>query len=116
MAAHAAVAHQDHDEHAHPTENFYVKVAILLTIITVVEVAIYYIEGFRDFLVPALVVLSILKFVAVVGYFMHLKFDDKRLTWLFSAGLMVSLAVMTALVVMGQTGGYYAPVQLPPTS
>ena len=116
MSAHAAVAHEHHDDHAHPGENFYIKVAIALTIITIVEVAIYYIEGFRDFLVPALLVLSIVKFAAVVGYFMHLKFDDKRLAWIFTAGLAISLSVMTATVVMGHTGGYYAPVLLPPAS
>jgi cytochrome c oxidase subunit 4 len=115
MAAHAAAAHH-HEEHAHPGEGFYVKVAIALTIITAVEVIIYYLEGFRGFLVPALIVLSIMKFAAVVGFFMHLKFDDKRLAWIFSAGLAISLSVMIAMVVITHTGGYYAPVQLPPAS
>lgn len=116
MAAHAAVAQDEQDEHAHPSDNFYVKVAVALTIITVIEVVIYYVEGFRGFLVPALLVLSIIKFIAVVGYFMHLKFDDKRLAWIFSVGLAISVSVMVAMVVMGHTGGYYAPVQLPPAS
>jgi cytochrome c oxidase subunit IV len=117
MAAHAPMPiaePHDHEDHAHPGADFYVRVAIALTIITAVEVVIYYIEGFRGFLVPALLVLSILKFLAVVAYFMHLKFDDKRFAWLFTAGLAISLSVMIAMVVMNHHGGYYAPVLLPP--
>jgi len=112
MAHDAALAHHEGD-HDHPGEGFYIKVAIALTIITVVEVVIYYLEGFRDFLVPALIILSCIKFAAVVGYFMHLKFDNKLFAWMFSAGLAISLAVMIAMVVIMHTGNYWAPVMLP---
>jgi cytochrome c oxidase subunit 4 len=115
MAAHAPIpAPHDHEDHAHPGADFYVRVAIVLTIITAIEVIIYYVEGLSGVLVPALIVLSLLKFLAVVAYFMHLKFDDKRFTWLFAAGMAISLSVMIAMVVMQHTDGYYAPVILPP--
>jgi cytochrome c oxidase subunit IV len=95
------------DDSGHPSPSVYIRVAILLSIITAVEVAIYYIEGIRDVLVPILIVLSIAKFVAVVGYFMHLRFDDRRFRWLFIAGLVISTSVVLALVAMFWTDTYF---------
>ena len=85
--------HPEAVEHAHPTEQVYIKVAIILSIITGVEVLIYYIESLDAILVPALLIMSAFKFMVVVGYFMHLKFDDKRLTWIFVSGLALAAAV-----------------------
>ena len=81
-----------YQEHEHPSERTYVLVAIILAIITAVEVAIYYLEAVEDVLVPMLLVLSAAKFVAVVGFFMHLKFDDRRFRWIFVFGLAVAIA------------------------
>ena len=96
------IAHAEHDAtaHEHPSEFQYIRIAIILAIITIVEVAIYYIDAVRDYLVPALVALSAIKFILVVGYFMHLKFDDKKLTWLFGAALIGSLAVFIGVWLM----------------
>ncbi|MBA2518934.1 MAG: cytochrome C oxidase subunit IV family protein [Chloroflexia bacterium] len=94
-------------EHGHhPGDREYIRIAIILTIITAVEVAIYYVEGIRSFLVPVLIVLSVAKFVAVVGYFMHLKFDDRRFLLVFAGGLAISVSVIAALVIMFWTGAY----------
>ncbi len=96
------------DQHEeHPGERTYINIAIVLSIITAVEVAIYYIEGIRDFLVPILIVLSIAKFVAVVGYFMHLRFDDRRFRWMFIAGLAITTSVVLALLAMFWTDTYF---------
>ncbi len=83
----------DDEQHAHPNELQYIKIAILLAMITILEVAIYYVEAVEAILVPALIALSTVKFVFVVGYFMHLKFDDKRLTWVFILGMGFALAI-----------------------
>jgi cytochrome c oxidase subunit IV len=93
MASHPIPAEHDATAHAHPTEMTYIKIALFLAIVTVIEVTIYYIEGLSSILVPALVALSALKFVFVVGYFMHLKFDSKLLGGIFGSALIVSLAV-----------------------
>jgi cytochrome c oxidase subunit 4 len=101
MASHAP-AHGAHDAHAehHPTPADYVRIAVILAIITLVEVFIYYLPSMRGILVPILLALSLVKFLAVVGYFMHLK-DDKRLFRLtFGAGLVLSLAVFLAMIAM----------------
>jgi cytochrome c oxidase subunit IV len=92
----------------HPTERVYVNVAIILAVVTAIEVAIYYIEALEDILVPLLLALSAFKFVAVVGYFMHLKMDDRRFRWLFAAGLVISGSVVLALLAMFWTDHYFA--------
>ncbi len=113
MAHRASVAtHGGHGGHpgsaagehlpGHPGQRTYINIAIILAIITIVEVATYYIEWMADsgVLVPTLIVLSAAKFVTVVGYFMHLKFDDRRLTWIFAVGLVISLAIVISLKIL----------------
>ena len=67
-----------------------------MKIITAVEVLIYYIDALEGILVPALVLLSAVKFITVVGYFMHLKFDSRLLGFMFTAAMLVSIAVYLA--------------------
>lgn len=90
--------HMVESGHNHPTENVYIRIAIILSVITAVEVAIFYIGAFESILVPALLILSAVKFVMVVGYFMHLKFDDRLLAWIFAGGLSIALAVFLVVV------------------
>lgn len=98
---HAAAHHDDH-EHEHPGELTYIKVAIFLAIITVIEVAIYYIEWMHDSgaLVPTLIVLSAVKFFMVVSFFMHLKFDHRLLTFWFVSGLFLGAAVILSFMAL----------------
>ena len=95
----------DHDHghdaaHGHPGELQYIKIAAILAAVTGIEVVIYYIDALKDILVPALLLLSAGKFIAVVGYFMHLKFDDKRFTWVFLAGLIIAFSVFLGAAAM----------------
>lgn len=92
----SATAHA-HDAHEHPSLQSYVRIAIILAIITGIEVAIYYIPAMHDILVPTLVTLSAIKFVMVVAYFMHLKFDDRILTFIFTAAFIASLVIFIGL-------------------
>ena len=88
-----------HDEH-HPSLRTYVWIAIFLAVVTAVEVAIYYIPAFEGILVPTLIVLSAIKFLFVIGYFMHLKMDPKLLAATFGSALIVALAVYIAVALM----------------
>lgn len=90
----------DHHEEDHPSLRKYVNIAIFLAIVTAIEVAIYYVDALRPVLVPTLVILSAVKFIIVVGYFMHLKFDGRLLSFIFGAALTVSLAVYIAIDIM----------------
>ncbi len=91
---------EEHGEHSHPGERVYIKIAGILAVITAIEVAIYYFDMSRSLLVTLLIIFSIIKFVTVVGYFMHLKFDDRRLTWIFLGGLLMAFAVFIALDIL----------------
>jgi cytochrome c oxidase subunit 4 len=102
MSTHSAELHHD-TAHDHPGERTYIKVAVLLAIITIVEVAIYYIESLDSILVPALIIMSIVKFLFVVSFFMHLKFDDRRLAWTFGLAMILTLSVVLALDVLEHT-------------
>ena len=95
---------QDHS-HAHPSESVYIRIALILVAITTFEVAIYYIQWFHDSgaLVPTLAVMSIIKFATVVGYYMHLKFDDARFRYIFMFGLILAVAIVAALVALERT-------------
>ena len=84
--------------HAHPTEKFYIKVAAWLALITAVEIAVSY-ESLADWLaIPILLVLAVIKFAAVVAHFMHLKYDAKMLRKPFVGGLLLAIAVYTAVL------------------
>jgi len=92
-AAHAA-------EHAHPGPRTYILIALILSVITAVEVAVYYIPALLDYIFPILIGLSVIKFVMVVGWFMHLKFDHVSFTWYFGGGLALALAIFSGLFLL----------------
>jgi cytochrome c oxidase subunit 4 len=101
--AHGVSAAQTADhgaEHSHPGEGVYIRVAIILATITIVEVAIYYLGLPHGLLVTLLLALSAVKFYTVVSFFMHLKFDDRRLAYIFVGGLFLAGAVFIALDVI----------------
>jgi len=85
-------------EHAHPGAKTYVLIGVVLAIITMAEVFFYTQESVRTFLVPLLLVLSASKFVLVVGFYMHLKFDHPLFMGVFGFGLLVAASVITALM------------------
>lgn len=105
-AEHALHGNEQEDHsHSHPTESTYIRVAVILAAITTLEVAIYYIQWFHDSgaLVPTLAVMSLIKFITVIGFFMHLKFDDARFRYIFMAGLILSVSIVAALVAVMRT-------------
>ncbi len=106
------VAHDQHGaehEEAHASDQTYIRIAVILAIITIVEVIIYYVPSFRPVLVPVLIVLSVAKFATVVGYFMHLKYDSQVFRIMFIAGLVLSLGVFVAMLAMFWTVNSYQP-------
>jgi cytochrome c oxidase subunit IV len=98
-----AVAAQTHLEgavHEHPTWSIYWKVALLLTVITVAEVWCYYVKSFvaSHYFIPTLLALSAFKFVIVVLFYMHLKYDHRLFRVLFAGPLAVAIITITALL------------------
>ncbi|MCU1463322.1 MAG: cytochrome oxidase subunit [Acidimicrobiales bacterium] len=83
-----------HDERAHPSDAQYVAVALVLGAITAVEVGVYYITAIpKHLLTTMLIVMSAVKFSAVVLWFMHLRFDSRLFRRLFVTGLVLAFAV-----------------------
>ena len=89
--------HADTHEHAHPGPGEYVKIAVILAIVTALEVGAYYISGLSDrVLSTALLVMMVIKFSLVGLWFMHLRFDSRLFGRLFVVGIVLALGVYTA--------------------
>ena len=88
------------DAHNHPGPRRYIEIAMLLGLITAIEVALYYIPSARPILVPALLGLSALKFGVVVAFYMHLKFDHRLFTKFFVAFMCLAAFMITALMAL----------------
>lgn len=89
-----------HQEQAHPGVGTYLTVAAVLTIITLVEVGVFYVPAFEKALPPILLTLSGVKFALVVMFYMHLKTDHKLFTAIFTIPLLIAMAVGVALLLL----------------
>lgn len=84
--------------HPHPGQAEYVRIAVILAAITAVEVGVYYVQALRGVLIPILLVLGSVKFAMVVMFFMHLKFDNRLFTVLFTGPLLLMIFILLALI------------------
>ncbi len=84
----------------HPTPLTYFKVAMTLSVITAIEVGIFYIEDLGKGIIPILAVLSIAKFAIVAMFYMHLKYDSRLFTSFFVAGLLLAATVVIAVLAL----------------
>jgi cytochrome c oxidase subunit 4 len=92
-----AEEHEAHAEH-HPSALEYLQIGAILTVVTAIEVALYYIDMDFTLLCILLFVLSIAKFTLVVAWFMHLKFDSRLFTIAFLTGLVTAMSVFAAAI------------------
>lgn len=84
----------------HPDSSQYIAVGIILAVLTAIEVAISLSTAPTNVAVPALIVLTVLKFSLVVLWFMHLRFDSGWFRRLFVFGLVVALAIYAATITL----------------
>jgi cytochrome c oxidase subunit IV len=89
-----------HGDGAHASPAFYWAIGGILTVVTAVEVAIFYIPALDPVLVPTLLLLSAGKFLLVVMFFMHLKFDSRILSGVFLSGMALAMFMTVALIVL----------------
>ncbi len=92
--------HGDHGDHGHGEhvdhpDSYYVKIALVLAAITAAEVALSYMDVGAAFL-PTLLIMMAIKFVMVVLFFMHLRFDSKWFNMAFWTGLILAILVYVA--------------------
>ena len=92
------MSEHEHVQYAHPSTGTYLAVAAVLTVITLVEVGVFYAPVFHPVLAPTLLILSATKFALVVMFYMHLKSDHALFRTVFTLPLMLALAVAISLL------------------
>ena len=92
-----------HASHGHADQNkfwAYVQIAMLLAVITGIEIVCVYLPFAKWILVTTLLVLSAVKFLFVIFYFMHLRWDKPFCTILFFIGLVLASGTMWGLLAL----------------
>jgi len=85
----------------HASLTTYINVAIVLAVITAIEVATLYVPGIpKGMLVASLLIMSFIKFVLVVGFFMHLRYDSLIMRAVFVGPLVLSILIILALMAL----------------
>ena len=98
-----ATEHIEAHEESHPGPRQYVIIGIILVVITAIEVGLFYIQANPAIIVWLLIASSLAKFLIVVGFFMHLRFDDRRVALLFFFPLLIMVSLVVALMAMFST-------------
>lgn len=89
-------------DHAHSDGKFhvFVQLAMILAVITGIEIVAVFFPWAKWILVSGLIALSVLKFMLVIFIFMHLKWDKVFCTILFFIGLVLAAGTMWALLAL----------------
>jgi cytochrome c oxidase subunit IV len=95
--SHSAVANHDHSNE-HSKFEIFVQLAMLLAVITGVEIITVYLPFSHTFLVTILMVMSAVKFLFVIFIFMHLRWDKAFCTIMFFIGMVLAGFTMWALL------------------
>jgi cytochrome c oxidase subunit IV len=99
--AHSAHAHAANvAEHEHPGAIVYLLVAVVLIALTAMEIGVFYAPFLQAWLVPLLIILAILKFILVAGFYMHLKYDSSVFTTLFAFPLLLAMGICGSLMLL----------------
>jgi cytochrome c oxidase subunit IV len=97
MSASATVSSDD--SHAHEGKfHVFVQLAMILAIITGMELLVIYLPLAQWLVITLLMFMSVVKFMAVIFVFMHLKWDKMFCTILFFIGLILGGGTLGALL------------------
>ena len=104
--------HSEGHAHAHPTPGLYLKIALILFVLTALEVLVFEAGRgglgaslrpiFEPIAVVILLVLSAAKFALVAMFYMHLKQDSRLLSNLFVFPLIIAASLIAGLIVLFQ--------------
>ena len=81
-----------------PTPRLYWMIAIILAVLTAIEVTIPYLDALDPVSLPLLLTFGAIKFMVVVGFFMHLKFDRPIYRNLFFIGVIGALVIFSVVL------------------
>ena len=98
MSSHGHPAAGPAAEHA--SVGTYVRVALILTVVTALEVGVIYIRFLTPIVVPLLLVMASAKFILVVMFFMHLRYDARSLTAVFVGPLIMATVLGLSLIAL----------------
>jgi cytochrome c oxidase subunit 4 len=84
----------------HPSPFQYVMIAVILCVITGLEVGMYYLEGDipKGFYVAVLLAMALTKFVTVVSWYMHLRTDRPIFRRFFITGAVGAVVLFTIVL------------------
>lgn len=82
----------------HPSPKEYVRIAVVLALITGAEVVIWYADIPRAVLIPSLLVFGAVKFTLVVLWYMHLRFDSRTYARFFLIGIALAITLYTVVL------------------
>ena len=85
---------------AHSKFHTFVQIAMTLSVITGIEIVLVYLPFAKWLIVSTLVILSAVKFLFVIFYFMHLRWDKVFCTILFFIGLILAMGTVAALLAL----------------
>jgi cytochrome c oxidase subunit 4 len=85
---------------AHPDPIQYVIVAVVLSVITGIEIAVSYLEGDipDGLIVTLLIVMMVVKFTLVASWFMHLRTDKPVFRRFFMLGSVAAVVLFTIVL------------------
>jgi cytochrome c oxidase subunit 4 len=92
-----------HPTHAFPTPRTYVTIAVILFVVTALEVGASFLVrlGFPYWLeVTALLTLATIKGALVLLFYMHLRFDSRWFSFLFFSGLFLGALCVIAFLLL----------------
>jgi cytochrome c oxidase subunit 4 len=99
--------------HSQSRYNVYVQIAMVLSIITGVEILLIFLPFAKGLVIAALVALSAVKFLFVIFFFMHLRWDKLLCTAIFFIGLVLGGGTLWALVRLFGAAASVPPSSLP---
>ena len=99
IGGHAAATPESHAP-GHASVATYVRVALILTAVTALEVGVIYIRFLTPIIVPLLLVMAAAKFTLVVMFFMHLRYDPRPVTAVFVGPLIIASLLGLALIAL----------------
>ena len=87
---------------SHAGPGFYWLVGFFLAIITLAEVWAFNLGGLGSWYVPLLLILSLFKFVGVVAFFMHLRFDHRLFSYIFVSVMIIGIGIFTSVLLLSK--------------
>jgi cytochrome c oxidase subunit 4 len=90
----------------------FVNLALILAAVTGIELVLVYLPFPSTLIFTVLISLSMLKFIGVIAWFMHLIYDKLILTMAFGTGMVIAFGTYTALLFL-LSGEMVAPQEIP---